>query len=151
MKKYEISNIYGYDKDYKYLKKIINNTLKHEKVKNALFSIVFVDEDTIRDLNRKYRDIDKVTDVLSFAFEDNQKIEYNKIRFLGEIYICIPRMKNQAIEYGHNEERELGFLVVHGLLHLLGYDHMTKEDEKVMFGLQELILNGNKRTRKSKS
>lgn len=151
MKNYEISNIYGYDKDYKYLKKIIAKTLKHEKAKDGVFSIVFVDEDTIRDLNRKYRNIDKVTDVLSFAFEDNQKIEYNKMRFLGEIYVCIPRMKNQANEYGHSEERELGFLVVHGLLHLLGYDHMTKEDEKVMFGLQELILNGNKRTRKSKS
>ncbi len=67
---------------------------------------------------------------------------YNKIRLLGEIYICIPRMKQQAIEYQHSEKRELSFLAVHGLLHLLGYDHMNKEEEKVMFELQELILNG---------
>ena len=59
-----------------------------------------------------------------------------------EIYICIPRMKQQAIEYQHSEKRELSFLAVHGLLHLLGYDHMNKEEEKVMFELQELILNG---------
>ena len=64
-----------------------------------------------------------------------------EIRFLGEIYICIPRMIEQAKEFGHSEKRELSFLCVHGLLHLLGYDHMEKEDEKVMFALQELILN----------
>ena len=138
---YSISNLFGYEKDYKYLNKIIKSTLKHEDAKNSIFSIVFVDEETIQDLNRKYRNIDKVTDVLSFAFEDIDKVEYNKCRFLGEIYICIPRMKEQAIDYGHSEDRELGFLVVHGLLHLLGYDHMNIEDEKVMFSKQELILN----------
>ena len=67
---------------------------------------------------------------------------YNDIRVLGDIYICIPQMKRQAINYGHSEKRELSFLAVHGLLHLLGYDHMTKEEEKEMFGLQELILDG---------
>lgn len=149
MKNYTISNLYGYEKNYKYLKKLIKNTLKYEKAKDSIFSIVFVDEETIQDLNRKYRNIDKVTDVLSFAFEDNTEIDYNNVRFLGEIYVCIPRMKSQAIEYGHTEERELGFLVVHGLLHLLGYDHMSNEDEKKMFGLQELILNGSKWTKKS--
>lgn len=149
MKNYKISDLYGYDRNYKYLKKLIKNTLKHEKAKDSIFSIVFVDEHTIQDLNRKYRNIDKVTDVLSFAFEDNQEIDYNSVRFLGEIYVCIPRMKSQAIEYGHTEERELGFLVVHGLLHLLGYDHMTKNEEKEMFELQELILNGSIWTKKS--
>ena len=66
---------------------------------------------------------------------------YNDIRVLGDIYICIKRMQEQALEYGHSEKRELSFLTVHGLLHLLGYDHMTLEDEKEMFGLQELVLN----------
>lgn len=146
---YSISNVYGYDKNYKFLDKLIKRTLRHEKAKNSIFSIVFVDEETIRDLNRKYRDIDKVTDVLSFAFEDNDRVDYDKFRFLGEIYICIPRMISQANEYGHSETRELGFLVVHGLLHLLGYDHMNKKDEKIMFGLQEKMLNGSIWTRKS--
>ena len=148
---YSISNVYGYDKNYKFLNKLIKRTLKHEKAKKSIFSIVFVDEETIRDLNRKYRDIDKVTDVLSFAFEDNDRVDYKDFRFLGEIYIWIPRMISQAKEYGHNETRELGFLTVHGLLHLLGYDHMNKKDEKVMFDLQEKMLNESIWTRKSKS
>ena len=61
---------------------------------------------------------------------------------LGDIFICIPQMKRQAEEFGHSEKRELAFLAVHGILHLLGYDHMNEEDEKVMFALQELILDG---------
>ena len=74
---------------------------------------------------------------------------YNNVRFLGEIYICIPRMIEQSIMYHHSETRELAFLTVHGLLHLLGYDHMTKEDEEIMFGLQEVILNEDERTKRS--
>ena len=66
---YSISNVYGYDKNYKFLNKLIKRTLKHEKAKKSIFSIVFVDEETIRDLNRKYRDIDKVTDVLKIMIE----------------------------------------------------------------------------------
>lgn len=145
---YSITNEYGYDKDYSYLDDVIERVMHHEKVKNANFSIVFVDEEKIQYLNKNYRNIDRVTDVISFAFEDNAKIVYNNIRFLGEIYICIPRMKEQAVSYGHSEERELAFLVVHGLLHLLGYDHMTKEDEEIMFSLQEVILNEDERTRR---
>lgn len=146
---YSITNEFGYDKDYSYLDSLIKRTLKHEKIKNANFSIVFVDEEKIKYLNKNYRNKDSVTDVISFAFEDNEKVIYNKMRFLGEIYICIPKMKSQALEYGHSEERELAFLTVHGLLHLLGYDHMTKEDEKVMFGLQEELLNEDERTKRS--
>ena len=88
------------------------------------------------------RNKDAVTDVISFAFEDNAKLVYNDFRVLGDIYICIPRMIDQARDYGHSEKRELSFLTVHGLLHLLGYDHQTKGEEKEMFALQELILNG---------
>lgn len=145
---YSITNEFGYKKDYSYLDDVIKRVMKHEKVKSANFSIVFVDEEKIQYLNKNYRNIDKVTDVISFAFEDNAKIVYNSIRFLGEIYICIPRMMEQAVSYGHSEERELAFLTVHGLLHLLGYDHMTKEDEEVMFSLQEVILNEDERTRR---
>ena len=147
MNKFEIIDEYGY-KDYSILDKVFKRTLKLENVKNAFFSVVLVDEKTIQDINRDYRGIDKVTDVISFAFEDNDKKEYNNIRILGEIYICIPRMKEQAIMYGHSEIRELAFLGVHGLLHLLGYDHMVKEDEEIMFGKQEMILNGLDQTKR---
>lgn len=148
MNDYSITNEYGYDKDYSYLDDVIKRTLKHEKVKNANFSIVFVDKEKIKLLNKNYRNIDKVTDVISFAFEDNLKVVYNNMRFLGEIFICIPKMLEQAEEYGHSEVRELAFLTCHGLLHLLGYDHMEKKDEKVMFALQEKILNEDERTKR---
>lgn len=138
---YEINDNYGVDFKYDYLKKVIKRTLKQEKVKNAYFSVIFVGEEEIQRINREYRKIDKITDVISFAFEDNEDIVYNDIRVLGDIYICIPRMIEQANNYGHSIKRELSFLTIHGLLHLLGYDHMKKEEEKVMFDLQEWILN----------
>jgi len=140
MNEFEITDNYGY-KDYDYLNDVLEAVLKHEKVENAIFSIIFVDDEEIHKINKEYRKIDRITDVISFAFEDNNKMVYNTFRLLGDIYICIPQMKRQAIEYGHSEKRELSFLAVHGLLHLLGYDHMTEEDEKVMFSLQELILD----------
>ncbi len=140
---YEINNVYGYQEDYSYLKKVIHNTLKEEKVKKAIFSITFVGEEEIQRLNREYRGIDRVTDVISFAFEDNSVLLKENTRVLGDIYICIPRMQEQAIKYEHLEKRELSFLVVHGLLHLLGYDHQTKEEENNMFTKQELILNAS--------
>ena len=149
MNDYSITNEYGYEKDYSFLNDVIERTLKHEKVKNATFSIVFVDNEKIQYLNKFYRNIDRITDVISFAFEDNKRIVYNNVRFLGEIFICIPRMIEQAKEYGHSEVRELSFLTVHGLLHLLGYDHMTETDEKEMFTLQEVILNEDERTKRS--
>ena len=130
----------GLYKDYDYLEEVLEYTLEHEKVNNAIFSVVFVDDEEIHRLNKEYRHVDKGTDVISFAFEDNEKVRYNDIRVLGDIYICIPQMKRQAISYGHSEKRELSFLCVHGLLHLLGYDHMTEEDERKMFKLQKELL-----------
>ncbi|MBQ9834546.1 MAG: rRNA maturation RNase YbeY [Bacilli bacterium] len=143
---YEINNLVNYEK-YDYLDSVIKATLKLEKVENAIFSIIFVDENEIQKINKEYREIDKITDVISFAFEDNANVLYNDIRILGDIYVCIPRMIDQAKEYGHSEKRELSFLVVHGLLHLLGYDHQTKEDEEIMFNKQELVLDGENITR----
>lgn len=139
--KYEINDNYGVDFKYDYLKKVIKRTLKHEKIENAYFSIIFVNNEEIKALNKEYRGIDKVTDVISFALEDNEDLINNDTRVLGDIYICIPRALEQAENYGHSIKRELAFLTVHGLLHLLGYDHMEKEEEKEMFALQELILN----------
>ena len=150
MNKFEIIDEYGYQ-DYAILNKVLKRTLKLEKVHNAYFSVVLVDDNKIQSLNRDYRKKDSITDVISFAFEDNDKREYNKTRILGEIYICIPRMKEQAVLYNHSEIRELAFLGVHGLLHLLGYDHMEKADEEIMFGKQELVLNGFNQTKRRKS
>lgn len=140
MNEYEITDNYGYE-NFEYLHDVIDATLKHENVENAIFSIIFVTDEEIQRINKEYRNIDRITDVISFAFEDNNKMVYNTFRLLGDIYISIPQMKRQAIDYGHSEKRELSFLTVHGLLHLLGYDHMTEKDEKTMFALQELILN----------
>ena len=137
---YEIvdNNLY---KDYDYLDDVIKTTLGHENASDAYLSIIFVDNDEIQNINRTYRNIDRVTDVISFALEDNNE-EIVGERILGDIYLCIPRMKEQAIEYGHSEKRELSFLVCHGLLHLLGYDHVNnKEEEKIMFDLQDEILD----------
>lgn len=147
MNKFDIIDEYNY-KNYRFIRKVIKRTLKLESVKNAYFTIILTDEANIQKINREYRNIDKVTDVISFAFEDNDKKMYNNTRILGEIYICIPRMKQQAIDYGHSETREICFLAVHGLLHLLGYDHMKVDDEKIMFGKQELILNGFNKTKR---
>lgn len=140
----EDNNLY---ENYDYLYDVLEHTLEHENVNNAIFSVVFVDDEEIHQINKEYRHVDRITDVISFAFEDNEKIMYNGIRMLGDIYICIPQMKRQAGYYGHSEKRELSFLAVHGLLHLLGYDHMVEDEEKVMFALQELILNEENITR----
>ena len=142
MNNISIADLYGY-KDYKYLSKVLEKALEMQKVNNPEVSLVLVDDETIKDLNKNYRSIDKVTDVLSFAFEESDDIEYNDFRLLGEIYISIPQMRRQAVDYKHSEKRELSFLAVHGLLHLLGYDHMNEKDEKEMNELQEMILNAS--------
>lgn len=149
MNDFEIIDNYGCDFDYKYLEKIINKTLEMENVKDSTFSIVFIDDEYMHELNLKYRGIDRTTDVLSFAFEDNNKICYN-IRQLGEIFVSIPKMRLQAEEYRHSEKRELAFLIVHGILHLLGYDHtLGLKEEKEMFEKQELVLNEFEETKHS--
>ena len=130
------NNLYN---DYDYLNGVINRTLKELKVKNAIFSIIFVSMEEIHELNKRYRGIDRPTDVISFALEDDAD-KIMDFRVLGDIYICIDKMQEQALSYGHSNKRELSFLTVHGLLHLLGYDHQTKEEEELMFGLQEKIL-----------
>lgn len=128
---------------------LVERLLQHaadiENIKNAEVSITFVTNEEIHKINREYRDKDAPTDVISFALEELGEGEVEIVgddlpRVLGDIIISIDRTKEQAIEYGHSFERELGFLAVHGLLHLLGYDHMTEEDEKEMFSKQDEIL-----------
>ena len=136
---YEIIDEFGYD-NYDYLNEVIDYTMKKLNVKDSVFDIIFIDDEKMHEMNKEYRGIDRTTDVLSFALNDNKHID-TVINSLGDIFISIPKMKSQAIEYEHSEKRELSFLTVHGLLHLLGYDHMNPEDEKVMFGLQKEILD----------
>lgn len=111
----------------------------------AEVSISFVDNEQIRIINRDYRGKDQPTDVISFALEEMGEGEIEIIGadippVLGDIIISVPKAKEQATEYGHSLMRELGFLAVHGFLHLLGYDHETEEEEKEMFAKQEQIL-----------
>ncbi len=103
------------------------------------FSLVLVSDKKIRELNRLWRGFDKATDVLSFPMEieiPEKSLPYE----LGEIIVSIDTAYVQAEEYGHSFDRELAFLVVHGMLHVLGFDHESKEDEKDMFGRQRKIL-----------
>lgn len=123
------------------LKNVINFALNYLKIENSIFNIIIVSEEKIHELNKTYRNIDRVTDVISFALEDDDTFVKTDFRVLGDIYICLNKAKDQAIEYGHSFKREICFLGIHGLLHLLGYDHMIKEEEEIMFNLQDKILN----------
>lgn len=123
------------------IKEVSNKALETEKVEKASCSIIIVDNSYIHKLNKEYRGIDRVTDVISFALEDDKSMVIpDEIRLLGDIYISLDKAKEQAKEYGHSLERELCFLAVHGLYHLLGYDHETKEEAEVMFKKQEEVL-----------
>lgn len=124
----------------KIVKKILKTINKEFKIKTKhIVSFIVVDDDGIHEINKQYRNIDAPTDVISFAgidAEDDRSLPYE----LGDIFINKDRVISQAAEYGHTEVREFAFLVTHGMLHLLGYDHMNEEDEKVMFSLQDKIL-----------
>ena len=118
--------------------KLIKNVFKNFNNKKE-FNIIFVSKEEMQKINREYRKIDKVTDVISFALCDDKDIIQTDE--LGDIFICVDRAIEQADEYGHSVTREMAFLAVHGYLHLCGYDHMTPEDEKIMFEKQDEILN----------
>lgn len=124
---------------------ITSATLKHLKKKGSYeISLTIVNDKTIHKYNKEYRGVDRPTDVISFAFNDSDDgivLDKNMPNVLGDIIISIDTAKRQAVSYGHSLKRELSFLYVHGLLHLLGYDHMKPKDEKIMFALQDEILN----------
>lgn len=125
-------------------KELLEYAVKEEKLENVLFNIILIDNEEIQKLNRVYRGKDAVTDVISFALEDGMEFisMAGSPRVLGDIYISLEKAKEQAKNYGHSLKRELSFLMIHGFLHLLGYDHMKEEEEKIMFSRQELILDG---------
>ena len=122
----------------KYLNMVADKVYKTLNLEgNILFDCTFVDEQEIHRINKEFRNKDRVTDVISFALWENGI----KTPLLGELYICFEKVQQQAQEYNHSFKRELCFLFLHGLLHLLGYDHIEPEDEKIMFGLQNEILD----------
>ena len=124
------------------VEKVLLSAIKKEKLKNVYFNLIIVDNNYIHELNKNYRNIDRETDVITFALEDDDSVIVGvEERVLGDIYISIDKARSQAEEFGHSLLRELSFLAVHGFYHLLGYDHMTEEDEKVMFRKQEEVLD----------
>lgn len=126
--------------------KVINAALLAENVSGDVeVSIVLVDDEYIQNLNKNYRSIDAPTDVLSFAMresvdESDISFECDEEELLGDVVISLERARSQAEEYGHSIEREVGFLVTHGILHLLGYDHETESERAVMRNKEEKIL-----------
>ncbi len=125
-------NFYNKTKeDVKELRKIVKEIFKNIE-ENYEFNIIFVSNERIKELNKMYRNIDKETDVLSFPDEDKN--------YIGDIFISLEKAKEQAKEYNHSLGREVGFLTVHGYLHLLGYDHQNEDEEKEMSALTENIL-----------
>lgn len=134
------------EKDTELVSSLLKFAADEEKINEECeVSITFVDNETIRNLNKEYRGKDSATDVISFALEEMGDDEMIIIgaempRVLGDIIISIDQTKIQAEEYGHSFNRELGFLALHGFLHLLGYDHIEKEEEVIMFAKQKEIL-----------
>lgn len=124
------------------VEKVLERAIEKEQLDDVFLNLIIVDNEYIHNLNKLYRGIDRVTDVITFALEDEDSLVLPKEvgRNLGDIYISIERAKEQASEYGHGLLRELSFLAVHGFYHLLGYDHMNPEDEAIMFKKQEEVL-----------
>lgn len=124
------------------VEKVLLSAIEKEKLEDITFNLIIVDNKYIHELNKNYRGIDRETDVITFALEDDDSIivPEEEGRNLGDIYISLDKAKSQAEEFGHGLLRELSFLAVHGFYHLLGFDHMTSEDEKVMFAKQEEVL-----------
>ena len=129
-------------KELETVKQVLNYAIKKEKLGNVEFNVIIVDNDYIHELNKNYRGIDRETDVITFALEDDSKVvNASSHRVLGDIYISLDKAKLQAQEYQHSFLREICFLAVHGFYHLLGYDHMEEEDAKIMFAKQEEVLS----------
>lgn len=137
------------------IEKVAKQAFEIEKIDkiNLYINVILTNPINIKNTNKKYRNIDRETDVLSFPmFEkeeiDNMRKKGNKIEdTLGDVMISIPRVIEQAIEYGHSFERELSYMLIHGFYHLMGYDHMEEEEKKVMREKEEVVLNSLNITR----
>ena len=134
----------------KIIQKVLEKCFEEEKIIDSklMITITLTNAENIKEINKQYRNIDKTTDVLSFPLFEKDELE-NKIKnrlfehedVLGDIIISIPKVEEQAKEYGHSFERELSYMVVHGFYHLMGYDHIKEEDKIVMRPKEEKILN----------
>lgn len=135
-------SVYRFKKDYEQILARACEVLQTER--DYTLSVIYVTPEQIHEINRDYRKIDRPTDVISFALQDDESnifIEEEE-QELGDIFINVQAIRDQAKEYGHSIRREACFLFCHGVLHLMGYDHMTPEEEKEMFHLQDVILDG---------
>ena len=128
-----------------------NAALKHENAESRFLSVALTTDENIREYNREYRSVDRPTDVLSFPADEGDDLLAPPDGFLGDIMISIPRAREQAKALGHSTEREILFLTVHGVLHLLGYDHMRPEDEQIMLPVQRSIVEGIELSAKNRS
>ena len=128
-----------------------NAALKHENAESRFLSVVLTTDENIHEYNREYRSVDRPTDVLSFPADEGDDLLAPPDGFLGDIMISIPRAREQAKALGHSTEREILFLTVHGVLHLLGYDHMRPEDEQIMLPVQRSIVEGIELSVKNRS
>lgn len=130
------------DDYYSTINLAVEKTLEYEQFTNDVeVSVLFVDNEEIRILNNKYRKIDKATDVLSFPLiDDFSDLDEEDTICLGDIVISVEKAMEQAEEYGHSVKREVAFLVIHSVLHLLGYDHMTTDEEREMIEKQKQIF-----------
>ena len=138
------------------IKKVVKECFETEKLTDSkmYINIILTTSKNIKEYNKKYRNIDKETDVLSFPMFEKEELEekiknedFENIDILGDMIISIPKVEEQAKEYGHSFERELAYMVVHSFYHLMGYDHMTEEDKSVMRAKEETVLNKLKITR----
>ena len=131
----------------KTIQKVITAVTNHEKITAPHYiSFIIVDNNEIQKINREYRKIDRPTDVITFANIDDEEGDEIPVE-LGDIFISWEKVIEQANEYGHSILREFAFLVTHGMLHALGYDHQNEVDESLMFGIQDEILEKLKITR----
>ena len=128
-----------------------NAALKHENAESRFLSVVLTTDENIHEYNREYRSVDRPTDVLSFPADEGDDLLAPPDGFLGDIMISIPRAREQAKALRHSTEREILFLTVHGVLHLLGYDHMRPEDEQIMLPVQRSIVEGIELSAKNRS
>lgn len=138
-----INEVKDFDEDYHHIyMKIINETVKQLNIDEDLeLSCILIDDQKIHEINKEYRNIDRSTDVISFALEDSEQYYVPGMpRSIGDIFISIDHAKMQANEYGHSLKREMCFLFTHGLLHLLGFDHIEADDEAKMVARQKAIL-----------
>ena len=131
------------------IEKVLSQCFKEEELENSklCITVTLTTPETIQEINKRYRNIDRATDVLSFPmFEKDeldkkiQKNDFENEDILGDIVVSVDKVKEQAIEYGHSFERELSYMIVHGFYHLMGYDHIEEEDKKIMRKKEEYIL-----------